>query len=579
LTTASDVYSLGVILGRLLPSAADRDLAAIVAKATEPNVRARYASADALAQDLEAFLAGRAVQAHNGSRWYRARKFVRQHKVATLGVLLLSLAIVAGTGAALWQASVAGAERDVARSALLEARQTSAQRAEVGGYLIDLFRADTAARGALTADDLLRRGVARANALQNQPVLQARMFDILGQMHQRIGRYTEAETLLTRAHALRMGALHPEHPDVAESLLHLARLYRGLSRPEEARRFAERGLRIRIASLPENDLRIAYALNDVSWYYGGPAQEELLRKALKIFTVADGDIRWQLGTMYGLATNLRRQGKPEATVEMARAALALAQRRLGASAPATGYAMIQLADQVRDIEQDPAEAEQLYREGLAIQTTHEGPNSMGLIHALSSLAVLMERKGDYAQAETFVRRVLALRMSVAGPQHIDVARTKSSLARILARQGHAREALQLANDVLTTVEHTVGRTHISYADALSDFAAVNAILGNWEAAIRFERDAQAHESSNKRYLNDAVSSRRLGRHLLEAGRFEEAEAQLLHSVHLMRDYHKNEDHPNVQTSKRALFDLYTRWGRSRDADRYRVPPPRIIEED
>ncbi len=113
-TTATDVYALGVLLHELLlgvsarpdatrrPSALVRrerrrrprrapasciaqrlrgDLDNILLKALAAGAGARYASAGAFAEDIERHLAGQPVAAHPPSRWYRARKFVARHKV------------------------------------------------------------------------------------------------------------------------------------------------------------------------------------------------------------------------------------------------------------------------------------------------------------------------------------------------------------------------------------------------------------------------------------------------------------------------------------------------------------------
>ncbi|WP_386068693.1 protein kinase [Tahibacter sp. UC22_41] len=139
-TTATDVYALGILLGELLtgqrpgdgrahtPSGQVRDDAApgqlpappqttrrllrgdldnIVLKAIAEEPEQRYVSAGALAEDIERLLDGRPVAAHPPSRWYRAKKFVARHRggVATSAAFLLAL--LAALGVALWQANVA----------------------------------------------------------------------------------------------------------------------------------------------------------------------------------------------------------------------------------------------------------------------------------------------------------------------------------------------------------------------------------------------------------------------------------------------------------------------------------------
>jgi serine/threonine protein kinase/tetratricopeptide (TPR) repeat protein len=138
LTTAVDVYALGVVLGELLTgrrlvggrgassmlgATADRaplplglpprsvlirqlrgDLDAILASAIADDPHMRYRSAGALADDVERHLAGKPVRAHPPSRWYRTRKFVHRHRISMAVTALLAFAIVTSLGVVTWQA-------------------------------------------------------------------------------------------------------------------------------------------------------------------------------------------------------------------------------------------------------------------------------------------------------------------------------------------------------------------------------------------------------------------------------------------------------------------------------------------
>jgi eukaryotic-like serine/threonine-protein kinase len=165
ITTASDTYSLGVLLFLLLtgvppyqlkefttaemlrvicnehppkpssvalsakdppfPERLDADLDAIVLKALRKEPQDRYSTVDHLAFDIQAYLDKRPVMARRGTLRYRANKFIRRNMLALVAAVLLFATILAGVAGVLWQSRIANLERRRAETRAQDLRQLS----------------------------------------------------------------------------------------------------------------------------------------------------------------------------------------------------------------------------------------------------------------------------------------------------------------------------------------------------------------------------------------------------------------------------------------------------------------------
>jgi hypothetical protein len=102
----------------------------------------------------------------------------------------------------------------------------------------------------------------------------------------------------------------------------------------------------------------------------------------------------------------------------------------------------------------------------------------------------------------------------------------------------------------------------------------------WDAAVAAQRTAIEHPTSYTLSRSQRGEVHRsLGRFLMGAGRLPEAETELRRSLALLRVHYGADDHPNVEETKRTMHQLYAGWGRPLDAERYRVPPARLLAPD
>lgn len=233
LTTASDVYSLGVLAYVLLtgrrphdrsgPGATDPerlltepppplpsrtpglahaaalrgDLDTIVLRALHPDPARRYDSVAAMAEDLRRHLAGAPIAARGDDARYVFARLLRRHRgvVAAWGA---GLALVVGFALTLAALSARHA-REVARE-----RDTAEA---VAGFLATLYDGadpDVAQGGELTARELLEQSARRVDAdLAGQPRVRARLLSIMAGLYEKLGEYDRALDLLARAERAR----------------------------------------------------------------------------------------------------------------------------------------------------------------------------------------------------------------------------------------------------------------------------------------------------------------------------------------------------------------------------------------
>ena len=451
------------------------DLDAIVMMALRKESARRYGSADLLWEDVQRHLDGLPVLAHHATRWYRARKFLGRHRMQATAAAFAALSLLTGATIAVRQAAAASRERDRAEQALGQSQQ-------VADFLVGLFgtRPSTGvARDEVTAKDLLATGTARIEQLATRPVLQAQMLDALGRVNHELGRFDDAERMLRRAVDVRRRELGDNHPDLATSLNNLGVVIRQTSsKRAEAVRLHREALDIQTRTLGPTDPEVAKTLANLGVVTTDDvAAESLYRAARDIQRAALGpDAPALVYTNLLIVERLRKRGADDEAETLLRENLAINERQRGPQDPETAASMTRLGSFLYRERNKPAEAETLYTRALAI-LRRETPTTTNLMGVLVYLTNLNAERGDHVRAEAFAREAMEAERKARGPEHPYVSQSMTALAKQLFALERYAEADSLLGVADGLVERALGPQHRRVASILFVRARVRSAMG------------------------------------------------------------------------------------------------------
>jgi serine/threonine protein kinase/Flp pilus assembly protein TadD len=547
----------------------DDELETITLKCLQKDRERRYQSAGELARDIRRYLTGEPIEAKRDSGWYVFRKTVRRYRLhvglATAFVVLISAVSVALFflyRQAQHQAAAARAARD-------EAQEEAHVSQQVTKFLVNLFEVsdpETARGQTVTARELLDEGARKITLeLKDEPATQARLMNTMGCVYQKLGLFDAALPLLEEALRIRRELFGDEHIAVAESLHDLGRLQIARGQFDEA--------------------------------------ERLLRLALAVRQSELGADHPDVGsTLIGLASTYVNRGHYAQAEPLYREALVISRRALAPDDPQLARATHELATFLW-LTDRYSEAEPLMQETLRIYQHALGNEHPKVADAIGNLGALADRVGDYQSEEAYFRQALAIRRAFYPEDHPAVLAALSASANALMRKGQRDEAIALAEQVVATAEQTFGTEHPQLALYLLNLGYSCYVVGQYDKAetslvraLAILRKAQPEHSRIATALNclgrirlrqgrpveaefllrECLETSRqvsfpsgdwliarfeagLAESLLDQGRFEEAEAELLSALAVLEENPVGDDlRRDVLITNRDVQRLFVR---------------------
>lgn len=483
-TTASDVYQLGLVAAELLelglPSGASAatatpsavalegisrgDLLAVVGKALEPDPLRRYASAERLGADLENLLEGRPVDARPASSAYRFRRFVARHRAASAIVATAIFAIVVATAGFTWRLAE---ERDATRRRAEEAEQAQRETEQVVAFLAELFRGSDpygvgGPKGAvdLSARELLDRAAARLDeSLSDQPLVRARLLAELGRIYRLLGLLDQAEPLLREGLRLRETTPGVRPADLAASRLSLGRLETQRGRFAEASALI--GPAVEFGRSEGSPRELASALEGLGALQNSSgeiaAAQASYAESLALWR-AEGDFQREADLLLLLANAERRLGHLDQARLHREAALELVEDRLGPDHPAVATALVGIAD-LHTAEGHGERAIPLLERALLVFEARFGAQDFRVGVAANNLGVAYLGVGRDDDAQVQLERALAA-FRRDRPQHPDVGEILNNLGTVFWHRTQPAEATVLYRQALEQLRLTLPADHL-----------------------------------------------------------------------------------------------------------------------
>ncbi|MGI9088910.1 MAG: protein kinase domain-containing protein [Chthoniobacterales bacterium] len=579
ITTASDVYSLGVVLYELLtgakpyrltsPSAKELesaitdqeperpsgvvtdippsafrnphslrgDLDNIVLMALRKEPARRYASVGQFSEDIRRHLGSLPVIAHRDTIAYRSKKFISRNKVGVAAAALLLLAILAGLSVSLWQARVAARERD-------QARRKTAQAEQLNNFLQSILSAaspEEKGRDAKVSEVLNDAAGRIKTEFVTQPELRAQALTTIGRTYTLLGLTDEAEKALREAVRLNTELYGAQDAATALSMLYLSPVLFVKGNGDEAGPLIKKALETERRITPSGSKDFAFGLFLQGEFYNRKGEYENAKAVLqesvnmsrRLFGEANPDYLLSLNSLGRARQFSGNLVSAEVDYRQAIAGFRKLPERYNLK---KGIALSNLGKTLL-LEERNEEAITILRE--ADQLFQKQGDSVYLAYSKMYLCRAYWEKGEDEPAIATGTKAIELGRALHLDGILDFSYTLGYLGMSLSRAGKPGEAERPLREALD-------RSGKAIRSGAPDIAIAQSALGEW---------------------------------LVAQARFAEAEPLLVESCETLKaspakwletPSGRLDSYQSWRTlAARRAVELYEKWGKPDDANRYR----------
>jgi serine/threonine-protein kinase len=544
---------------------ADLDVLCLTAMHKEP--QRRYRSVEALIRDIDHFLKGEPLEARPDTRRYRLGKFFTRNR-RVVSAAAAAFTIVMGL-VVFYTARLTTARN----AALAEAARTQ----RIQRFMLNLFQGDDEAAGpadSLRVVALLDRGVQEARSLDSEPEVQADLYQTLGSIYQKLGKFDKADSLLRSALEERKSLFGPVSRQAAETLVALGLLRADQGQLGEAERLVRDGLAISKRNLPSNHPAVAKATSALGKVLEDRGAYDkaihVLEEAVRLQSAPGAATADLAASLSELANSHFYIGHYDTSDSLNRRVLAMHRQLYGERHPLVADTLINLGS-IQFQLGHYSEAERFERQALEITQSWYGKDHPETADTMTILGQALTYQHRYNEAAVMLRESLAIEERVYGPVHPRVAFALNELGNVAMREGKLDQAEAYFSRVVGIYRSVYGDQHYSIALAQSNLAGVYVKRKEYVRAEMLFREALQRYSKTlpADHLNVGITRVRLGGALAGEHRYAEAKVESLAGYEILIKGAS----PSVswlQAARNDLVEEYNALNESEKATRFRA---------